>query len=543
MGAIENVLFVTFDQWRGDSLSAAGHPIVRTPHVDALIADGTYFRNHWSATCPCGPARASLFTGTYLHNHRSLRNGTPLSNHFTNVALEARSLGWDPVLFGYTDISPDPTGLDPADPVFDTYEGVLPGMTRVCRLDDDMSLWTSDLRARGYDIPENAWDLFLPDPAVAAANPEKPYSFAPTVVKAEDSLSAWLTDRTLDYLGERQGKGWFVHLSYLVPHPPFITPAPYHARYDMADVPAPVRAATVDDEAALHPWTRFRIDNYMVGGGSAAFRGLYLKASEIDDAMIRQTRATYYGMINEVEDNFARVVARLKATGEYDNTLIVLTADHGEQLGDHFTMSKHGYWDESYHIPLIVRDPRPGADSARGRTVDAFTGSVDVTPTVIDMLGGSVPGQCDGDPLSAWIAGETPDSWRDEAFFEFHYGDPISRKAEQALGLRTDQCGITTMRDRRFKYVHFAGGLPPLLFDLESDPDQLVDVAGDPDYRDVLADCTRRMLDWRLVNEDRRFTFTHVNNGLHRLDDERFTSGTSQPATSEPGSTKAQSAA
>ncbi len=525
MSSIENVLFVTFDQWRGDCVGIGGNPILRTPHVDALVRDATYFRNHWSATCPCGPGRTSLFTGTYQHNHRALRNGTPLANHFTNLALEARKLGWDPVLFGYTDISPDPTGRESDDKIFDTYEGVLPGMTRLCRLDDDMSLWTDDLRKRGYDIPDDPWDLFAPDADEAEKTPGKAYTYPPIPLKTEDTQSAWLTDKTLDYLKAEQGKGWFAHVSYLTPHPPFAASSPYNARYDAADMPAPVRASTPAEEAALHPWTRHRIETYAVGGpssASGAYRGFSILSAEIDDALLAQTKATYYGMINEVEDNFARIVDHLKATGEYDKTLIVLTSDHGEQMGDHWMMSKQGYWDESYHIPLIIRDPRPEAESHRGRIVEAFTGSPDVTPTVLDLLGGAVPGQCDGAPLTPWIEGEEPADWRDFAAFEFHFGEPLNRKAETALGIRTDQCGIAVMRGERYKYVQFAGGLPPLLFDLETDRKQLTNVADDPAYRDVALEAARKMLSWRLESEDRRFTNTVVDGGLHDLPDERF---------------------
>jgi arylsulfatase A-like enzyme len=97
-----NVLLITVDQGRGDCLSCLGHPVVRTPNIDALAATGVTFSNHWANAAPCGPSRASLYTGMYLQNHRSVTNGTPLDDRFTNLALEARRAGYDPVLFGYT---------------------------------------------------------------------------------------------------------------------------------------------------------------------------------------------------------------------------------------------------------------------------------------------------------------------------------------------------------------------------------------------------------------------------------------------------------
>ena len=124
-----NVLFITADQWRGDCLSALGHRCVKTPNLDRLAGDGMLFARHYSQTTPCGPGRASLYTGLYLHNHRSVVNGTPLDARHTNVALEARKLGYDPALFGYTDAAPDPRVQVAGDPSLLSYEGVLPGMT------------------------------------------------------------------------------------------------------------------------------------------------------------------------------------------------------------------------------------------------------------------------------------------------------------------------------------------------------------------------------------------------------------------------------
>ena len=122
-----NILFITADQWRGECLGVAGHPLVKTPNIDALAADGTVFLNHYSNAAPCSPARACLYTGLYQMTNRVVRNGSPLAARFDNVALAARRVGYSPALFGYTDQSADPTGLPPAAPRLKTYEGVLPG--------------------------------------------------------------------------------------------------------------------------------------------------------------------------------------------------------------------------------------------------------------------------------------------------------------------------------------------------------------------------------------------------------------------------------
>lgn len=519
MSSIKNILLVTFDQWRWDCLSAMGHPLIRTPKLDAFARDAVLFRNHWSVTCPCGPGRTALLTGTYLHKNRALRNGTPLDRRFTNVALETRKLGYDPALFGYTDISPDPRGADHGDPVFDTYEGVLPGMTRICRLDDDFGSWFRDLESKGYEIPQNPWDIFRPKDVA----PGKGYTFSPAPFEAQDSNAAFLTDRLLDYLGDRRGQKWFAHVTYISPHPPFVTPAPYNTLYDAADVPPPVRAADPGAEGAVHPWLDYRIHSHGKGPnqGSGLVIGEDIDPATLDDGELAQIRATYYAMINEVEDQFQRILGRLKATGDYDRTLIILTSDHGEQLGDHWLFSKTGFFDESYRIPLIVRDPRPQADAGRGRQVDAFTESVDVMPTILEALGAPVPRQVDGFPLTKWIHGGEPRTWRTEAHVEYDFGDPTMRPAETALGLRTEQCGITVLRSEDYKYVHFAG-LPPLFYDLRDDPDQLVNRADDPSRRDAMLDMAQRLITWRMMTEERDLSYHHIGGGVHEQPNDRY---------------------
>lgn len=518
MAAIRNVLFVTFDQWRGDHIGAAGHPVLKTPVLDELIADATWFSNHFSVTAPCGPARTSLFTGTYLNKHRALHNGTPLSDRFTTLALEARKRNFDPGLFGYTDISPDPRGKDPADPIFDTYEGVLPGLTRLCRLDEDFGPWLADLRRKGYAVPEKPWDIFRPQ----KVEPGRPYCAAPARFRAEDSISAFLTDRVLEHLDGLGGKPFFLHVSYIVPHPPWIAPAPYHDRYRPEDMPPPIRAAEPQGEAA-HPWLANRIAAFQAGKGHgmAAFVGDIVGAKDFQGEHQGQIRATYCGMINEVEDQFARILAWLKQQDAWDETLIVLTADHGEQLGDHWLYGKLGYFDQSYHVPLIIRDPRPEAAAGRGRRVQAFTESVDVSPTVLALLGLPVPRQMDGVPLTAWLEGRVPERWRTAAHFEFDFGNPANPELEHQLGLTSDQCRLSVLRGADSKYVHFSH-LPPLFFDLAEDKAEIRDRADDPSCRDRLLRATQDMLSWRMAAEDATLTHITIDRGPRHAADRRF---------------------
>jgi arylsulfatase A-like enzyme len=505
-----NVLFITLDQWRGDCLSAAGHPVLRTPILDRLAADGVLFTKHYTQASPCGPARASLYTGMYLQNHRSGRNGVPLDARHTNIALEARKVGYEPVLFGYTDTAPDPRGRDPQDPALDHYEGVLPGMTELLRLHDDLGPWLADLRRKGHEVAsvgDRHLDVYKPAtdyPGAAGRGP----SFAPPAYPAEDSHAAFMTGEAIRYLEARRGRSWFVHLSYWHPHPPFIVPEPYNSRYDPADMPKPRRAASLAEEAARHPFTAWRLERLRNRYWTLAAETC---PTDMTDADLAQLRATYYGMINEVEDNLGRLIEWLKENGQYDNTLIVLTSDHGEQMGDHWMLGKESYHDESFHIPLILRDPR--ATAGRGRKVGAFTETIDVMPTILEWIGIDIPRQCDGHSLGPWLNGETPPGWRDAAHWEYDFRDLVNQTAEQAMGLVSDECHLAVIRDEQYKYVHFAAQ-PPLFFDLGKDPDQLVNRAEDPDYASLVLRYAQKMLSWRMQHDERTLTHMHIGKGV-----------------------------
>ncbi|TIT46370.1 MAG: phosphonate monoester hydrolase, partial [Mesorhizobium sp.] len=119
----------------------------------------------------------------------------------------------------------------------------------------------------------------------------------------------------------------------------------------------------------------------------------------------RRIRAIYYGMISEVDAQLGRLWQALKTEGAWDNTIIVLTSDHAEMMGDHFMLGKGGYFDGSYHIPLIIRDPRHR--KAAGSTVDRFTEAVDILPTLIDLLGVAPEPHLDGCSLKPFLSGGT----------------------------------------------------------------------------------------------------------------------------------------
>jgi arylsulfatase A-like enzyme len=270
--------------------------------------------------------------------------------------------------------------------------------------------------------------------------------------------------------------------------------------YRPEDMTAPVRASSPKEEAKQHPLLDFYLRKTP---NSGFFEGSEGFVRELDEQAIRQMRATYFGLMSEVDDCLGRVFDYLDETGLWDETLIIFTSDHGEQLGDHHLLGKIGYFDESFRIPLVIKDPR--ARLPGGTKEDAFTECIDVMPTIIDWLGGEIPRACDGRSLLPLLRGEKPADWRTELHYEFDFRDIYYSQPEAELGVAMDEASLCVIQDEKFKYVHFAA-LPPLLFDLKSDPHQFKNLADDPAFAGTVRDYAQKALSWRLVHADRTLT-------------------------------------
>ena len=469
-----NVLLITLDQFRADCLSVAGHPLVKTPNLDRLAKNGVRLTKHYSQCAPCSPGRASLYTGMYQMNHRVVANGTPLDRRFDNVALLARRAGYKPTLFGYTDQSVDPrdtTGAD--DWRLNTFEGILPGFDCELFIPEPHDLWINHLNEHGFDVPMNAKQALLTEP-------DRP---------AEFGQSAFLTDHLLGWLKKQDGP-WFAHASYLRPHPPYSAAGKWSKAYDPADVELPIAPGS-----DLHP-------------SHEMFMQLESASAPADEAGKRHMRAQYYGMIGDVDEQLGRVWDALVEMNMWDNTMIIVTADHGEQLGDHGLKEKLGFFPQSYHILGIVRDPRNSAQF--GTTVNEFTENIDIFPTIAEALGQPVPSQCDGLPLTPFLSGDQPPWWRDAATYEYDWRSwfILQSQRQWPWDQRLEQQHLTTRVYDNRAYVQFGNG-SWLSFDL----------AADPTWRTYLTDTsatlqmTQEMLVWRSRHTNRQLTSMLIENG------------------------------
>ena len=468
--AAPNILLITLDQFRADCLSCAGHPLVRTPALDDLAAHGVRLASHYSQAAPCSPGRAALYTGTYQMNNRVVANGTPLDGRLDNIAWAARRAGYVPALFGYTDQGVDPRSVTAADdPRLSTYEGVLPGFDPVLDMSGWQLPWLRWLNSHGYDFSDPITALHVEH--------ERPVSL---------STSTFLTDEFLAWL-DGQSQPWFAHLSYLRPHPPYSAAGEFSTMYDPASCPAP----------SPRPAERHRLVDGLLRSEAAA---------PTDPAVMARFQAQYYGMISEVDAQVGRVWAALRDRGEWDDTVIVVTSDHGEQLGDQGLLQKGGFYEASYAVIGIVHHPQ----FDHVGIVDEFTENVDIMPTLCEAMGIAVPAQCDGFPLTPFLRGEQPASWRDAAYYEWDWRDVFIPHGDHdwPWDRRLERQNLAVRRSRDRAYVHFGDG-SWRCFDLAGDPTWQTEIT-DPAI--VLAEATE-MLSWRSRHLDRTMTDMLLQDG------------------------------
>ncbi len=499
-----NILFIMVDQMRADCLSCEGHPVIKTPNLDALALRGVRFSHAFVQSAVCVPSRMSFYTGRYLHSHRSSWNNVPLSSSEKTMGHYVSDAGYRAAQCGRAHYYADTDDVWISDPrKVEQLSATLPGLEEWLSHETYTSeAYRAHLTAKGY--PEDVCRYPTVPRMVSGHNLDSDPSAIPVDVREEDSDTAFVTDKAIEFLNQPHEHPWFLFLSYWKPHPPFFAPSPYHKLYDLDSIPEPNR---IDSELENpHPL----INEYRHEFNGERFD---------DEKNWRQVRATYYGLITEIDYHIGRVIDSLRATGQEENTVIFFTSDHGEYLGDHWLHNKEMFYDTAYRVPWIWFDPRPEADSTRGMICDAFVECIDALPTMLETVGVSPTPAIQGRSLLPWIFGDKPDRWRTAVYADWDFR---CYQMGANLNLNPDQCRGWMVRDRNIKYWHL-NGLPDVLFDLQNDPLELHNRADDPEYEDVVQKYLLKLIDWRMSTEDpSRISWTYRMTEHRRSPDRHF---------------------
>jgi len=344
------------------------------------------------------------------------------------------------------------------------------------------------LREQGYES-DNSWNEFAnsaegPNGEVLSGWYMRNAKFAARV-QEEHSETAYMTNRAMDFIRDSGNEPWCLHLSYIKPHWPYMAPAPYHDLYGPEDVQAPNRSE------------RERRDPHPV---RSAFMQHEDSKNFARDAVRETVIPAYMGLVKQIDDHLGRLWKFLEAQGQWANTMIVFTSDHGDYLGDHWLGEKDLFHDESVRIPLLIHDPSPQADATRGTRDSRMVEGIDLLPTFIEWLGGTPPEhRLEGASLLPLLHG-TPDvTWRDYAISESDYSN---RRARDFLGLAPQDARATMVCTERWKGI-FHPCFRPELYDLQNDPQERMDLGGDPEHEAVRRELKDRWFEWILQRKTR----------------------------------------
>jgi arylsulfatase A-like enzyme len=485
-----------YDQLRFDYLSCSGHPHLDTPNFDRVANVGVRFTNSYVQSPICGASRMCFYTGRYASSHGAQWNGFPLRVGEQTIGDHLRKLGMNSWIIGKTHMKADAEGMARLGLAADSVIGA---RQAECGFDNwirDDGLWAYGpdgfydekrspyneyLKSKGYD-GENPWADYanagVSDAEIASGwmfrNADKPAN-----IKEEDSETPWLTAQTIDFIDQSKGD-WMAHVSFIKPHWPYIVPAPYHNMFGAEHVPLPVR----DDVELENPHPVYGA--YMSNKIATAFQR---------DDVREKVIPAYLGLIKQCDDQLGVLLDHLEAIGRMKDTMIVLTSDHGDYLGDHWLGEKDLFHEPSVKVPLIIYDPRAAANTTRGTACDALVESIDLAATFVDAAGGHVPDHIlEGKSLMPWLNGETP-KWREFVISEYDYS---ATPQAANLGVEPRDARLFMVYDGRYKLMHSEGGMRPMLFDLHNDPQEFHDLAKGSNHGAVIDKMYDHLRTWGL---------------------------------------------
>ncbi|GAB2916191.1 sulfatase-like hydrolase/transferase [Paralcaligenes sp. KSB-10] len=411
-----NLIIIMNDEHNKKMLGFNGHPMVKTPNLDKLAAKGTVFRNAYTNSPICVPARAALATGRYVHQNKCWDNAIAYDGRMRSWARHLRDTGHEVISIGklhYANADID-AGFS---------EQIIP----------------MHIEAGVGDL----YGLIRNPPPVRHQSKDLAQCIGPGASTYID-YDRDITARTVQWLAKhgatQRDKPWVLFSSFIAPHSPLIAPPEYYALYNPSDIPLPKKTA-----GGLHPWVQqwddcYRFDSYFE-----------------NDQQRRVAIASYYGLCSFMDNNVGSILRALEINGLADDTVVLFLSDHGDNMGARGLWGKSTMYEESVSVPLIMSGPRV----AQQAVVDTPVSLVDCYPTILDAVGQDLEGaELPGRSLFE-IAAKPYDGQR-AVFSEYHAAGSVS--------------AAYMLRKGDKKYICYTGYRPEL-FDLKHDPEEFQDLA------------------------------------------------------------------
>lgn len=418
-----NLLVLLSDEHQARAMGCADHPFVRTPNLDALAARGLRFTDAYTPSPICVPARASFATGRHVHKTRLWDNAMPYHGQIPGWGHCLQAAGQPVESIGKLHYRKqgDPAGFDREHIPMHVVNGV--GM-----------VWGSVRDPSQRISPDSR---MLGDYIGAGTSKYTDYDQS-------------VTDKTVDWLAEHKADSqpWCLYVGLVAPHFPLVVPQEFFDLYPPGSLPSP--KLNPKDGYKRHPWAEQQ--NAQMDS----------EASFKSDAERRDAIAAYYGLVSWMDHNVGRILQALTDSGQSEDTTVVYSSDHGDNVGARGLWGKSNLYQESVSVPLIMAGPdiQPGTCAT---PVDLL----DVAATIPAHFG--LPFECDGTPLTE-IANAPVDEER-VILSQYHAVGAVS--------------GAFMLRKGQWKLNHYVG-FEPELFDLKADPEETQNLATDPAYSGVL---------------------------------------------------------
>lgn len=501
--------FVCFvaDQLRFDMLGCAGHPLLKTPHIDRLAAEGVRFNRCYTLQPMCMATRSTWLTGLTPRGHGVRCNGVPLSPSIPTMTGALRSAGYHTHSIGKIHVNPwmphkdfNPEKLDPekwpeAIPVWHSgkinslpspYYGFESTDLLVSKKWGNYGHWL-------YANEPKADELMKP-PADYGSVETTPDAVYRNHLPNELHTTGWAAEKAELFLKNRQNNKnpFFLWVSIPDPHPAFTVNEPYWSMYNPADMPDPIRRTGELDDLPPHYRRQYTEDLFTAGR---------IKCTDISEDVQRRVAAVVCGMITRWDKMVGSICESIAAHGFADNTVIVVMSDHGQMMGDHFLQNMPpSHLDGNTRVPSVWHFPKL---FSQNQVSSALVSHLDFAPTILDIAGvapdeGRLPPRPEcplqrpslpGKSMLPLLTGKK-DSVQESVIIE---------NDEDYLGMRQ-----RTMVTDRWHITAYIGEQYGELFDLQKDPKQLYNLWNDPGLRTQKSDLLSAMM-YRFAETDRTF--------------------------------------
>ena len=348
--------------------------------------------------------------------------------------------------------------------------------------------WAKFLKKNGFKINKSS-DLYK---GKYPKNGEG-FIYEPYKIPSEFSDTAFLADQVIKDL-QKKNNGFFKHVSFLKPHPPYNIADPWFTLFKSKNIDLPNVSLTFKQLGKKHPLLNEIVKKFL---DKESYKEI--RYSELKHKDVKNIRKSYLAMCAEVDYYIGKILKTLEESNQLNNTMIIFTSDHGEMLGENNLWGKLGWWDASFRIPLIIHTP-----GQKPNIINNLTESVDLVPTIIDWLGGEIPIDWNGQSLMPFIT-NTKKNLKEKKFvvFDWDFRDFTSFVKNKKLS--PEECNLSVIRTRKWKYVHFPT-LPPLLFNLKDDPQEVENLANVKKFQNVKNKLLSQLLSHRMLHQERQLS-------------------------------------